>query len=276
MVDPAMILEIGEPHYLTYLGSSLKACRSVALTRRGRNQDPARLTRSSSNDVEETMQQQCMSNTQDESELGFDNEYAEDSFSGMDVDSEVETPQSSIEERAELEPLSGSNSREVSHAIDIAETGETSSTNSMWRWPDFTTYPLVFDEQQLSMTPHSGNSSNCSHIADASLSTPLYPHSGFATSAALPLHEIDFNALDNRTMDTARTFRDHDGTFDDVGAPLSLMLDSPQNVSCPTTTPEKKGHVTISLKQVDAKVAQDITSSVLKYNDSLVIRLYLE
>ncbi|EAT86633.1 hypothetical protein SNOG_05569 [Parastagonospora nodorum SN15] len=76
------------------------------------------------------------------------------------------------------------------------------------------------------------------------LSKPSYPNSGFATSAALPLHGIDFSALDNRTTNTAQVFGDRDGTLDDVGTPLSLMLDFPHNASCPTTTPENKGHVT--------------------------------
>ncbi|KAI8933238.1 hypothetical protein NX059_009870 [Plenodomus lindquistii] len=250
--------------------------RSVALTRRGRNQDPVRITPSSLNDGKENLQQRFISNTQDDSELRLNNQYAEDYFSCMDVDSEVEAPHSSIEERAELEPSSGSDNREISHAIDIAETGEVSSVNSMWRWPDFTTHPVVFDQQQLSMGPNTGNSSNYSHISDASLSTSSYPHSGFETSAALPLHEIDFSDFNNRTTDIAQAFRDHDGRFDDVGAPLSLMLESSQNASRPTTTPVKKGLVTISLKQVDAKIAQDITSSLLKYTDSLVIRLFLE
>jgi hypothetical protein len=75
---------------------------------------------------------------------------------------------------------------------------------------------------------------------------------------------------------TAQIFGDRDGTFDAVGTHLSLMLDFPHNASCPTTTPEKKGHVTVSFKQVGAKVARETTSSVLKYNDSLVIELYLD
>lgn len=217
-----------------------------------------------------------MSDIQDQSESVFDNACVEHSLPDMDVDSEVETPHFSVAERAELEPSSGSNIREVSHAINIDNTGESSNMDPMWRWSDFTTYPLLFDEQQLCMTPSTGNSSSCSNTADAMLSTPPYPHSGFATSAALPLHEIGFSALDNRTTDTAQVFGDHAGTFNNVETPLSLMLGFPDNASCPTTTPEKKGHVTISFKQVDAQVAQDITSSVLKYNNSLVIKLYLE
>jgi hypothetical protein len=276
MVVPATIFEIGEPHYLTYFGSPLIGRRSVALTRRGRVQDPGRTTRNSSNEVGEAIQQQRMGNIQDESELVFDNMYAEHSFPDMEVDSELEPSHSSVEERAQSESSSGSNSREISHAIDFDQTGESSDMNPMWRWPDFTTYPLVFDEQQLCITPSTGNSSSCSNIADAMLSTPPYPHSGFATSTALPLHEIDFSALDNHTTDTAQVFGGHDETFNEVGTPLSLMLDFPHDASRPTNTPEKKGLVTISFKQVDAKVAQDITSSVLKYNDSLVIKLYLE
>lgn len=239
--------------------------------RRGRIQDPAQTTHNSTNDVAETIRQQCVNNTQDESDLS--DEDAEDSFSGMDVDNEVETPHSSIEERAGLGPPSGSNSREVSYAIEIAENGETSSMDSMWGWQDFTSYPLAFDQQQLSMTPNTGGSSDGSHVADASLSTPSYPHAGFETSATLPLHEMDFSALDNRTIDTAQTFHDHNERFDEIGVPHSLMLESPRN---PNAMPTKKGHVTISLKQVDARVAQDITSSLLKYNDSLVIKLFIE
>jgi len=276
MVVPATIFAIGEPHYLTYFGSSLIGCRSVALTRRGRVQDPARTTRSSSNEVGEPIKQRCTGNIQDESELVFDNMYAERIFPDMDVDSEVETSHPSVEEGAQLEPSSGSSSREISHAMDFDQTGESSDMNPMWRWPDFTTYPLVFDEQQLCMTPSTGNSSSCSNNADAMLSAPPYPHSGFATSTALPLHEIGFSALDNHMTDTSQVFGGHDETFNEVGTPLSLMLDLPHKDSHPTTTPEKKGLVTISFKQVDAKVAQDITSSVLKYNDSLVIKLYLE
>jgi hypothetical protein len=242
--------------------------------RRGRIQDPAQATRNSSKDVEEAMQQQYVSNTQDESDLS--DEDVEDSFSGMDVDIEAETPHSSIEERAGLGPPSGSNSRGASHAMDTAENGETPSMDSVWGWPDFTSYPLVFDEEQLSLTLNTGSSSSCSNIPDASLSTPSYSHSGYGISATLPLHEMDFSALDNRTTDTAQAFQDHGGTSDDLGAPPSLMLESTHNLTRPPAMPTKKGHVTISLKQVDAKVAQDITSSLLKYNDSLVIQLYIE
>ncbi|KAH5697132.1 hypothetical protein HBI44_095620 [Parastagonospora nodorum] len=108
------------------------------------------------------------------------------------------------------------------------------------------------------------------------LSKPSYPNSGFAISAALAFHGIDFSALDKRTTHIAQVFVDRDGTFYDVETPSSLMLDFSHNASCPTTTPENKGYVTVSFKQVGAKVAHEITSSVLKYNDSLVVELYLE
>ncbi|KAL1798234.1 hypothetical protein ACET3X_002271 [Alternaria dauci] len=250
--------------------------RSVALTRRGKFQDRVQSTRSSSNDAEETMRQERMSNIQDENELGLDDEYGEHSFSGMNVDSEVETPHPSLGERADRELSFGSNTREDPHAINIVETGELSTMNPMWRWPDFTTGPLVFDEHQLSTTPDTGHSSNYNSISDASISTPSYLHSAFTNSAVLSLHEISPSTTNNRTTHTAQAFRNHHGTFNDIGDPLSLALDSSQHALSPTTTPEKKGHVTISLKQVDAGVAQDITSSILKYNDSLVIRLYVE
>ncbi|KAF7674574.1 hypothetical protein GT037_007334 [Alternaria burnsii] len=250
--------------------------RSVALTRRGRNRDSRQDTRSSSNDIEEAMQQRSGSNVQYESELGFSEEHGEDDVSGMNVDSKVETPHPSIGERAGTEFPSGSSTRDTPHTIEDIEIDQPSSTNSVWTWPDFTAHPLVFDEHHLPTTPDTVNSSNCDHTIDATISTPSYLHSGFATSSVLPLQEIDSSALEDCAMDTAKAFRNHHGTFDDAGGHLPFVLDSPQHGFFPTTVPEKKGHVTISLKHVDTEVAQDITSSILKYNDSLVIRLHLE
>jgi hypothetical protein len=86
--------------------------------------------------------------------------HVEHIFQDMDIDCEAEAPHSSVEGRREVEPSSAYNSREVSHAIDINETGEYSNMNHMWRWPDFTANPLVFDKQQICTTPSTGNSSN--------------------------------------------------------------------------------------------------------------------